>query len=269
MAAKTRATGTAVSKGTKVVPEWAKKVKAYREGAGKTQIDIQKVIKAKTTTMNRVETGRRKFTPLERKLFFELIGKPEDTSIPLDVRAVKTSTPKKETKPAKSAPKRATKNAKIAKIAKPAKPGRPATSAKAGKTAKASGAAKTVPPASAKKAKVPASSLVRAEPRNRRGRKPSVVSAPIAVPKTDAKPVAKGVPQGTRKPRIPKPVGTAPAKSGAVRSAKSTTQALSPVKDAVLRDITRILGNPGLSDNHAQRLHGLFTALAVNSLMGE
>jgi DNA-binding XRE family transcriptional regulator len=266
MAATKRATGTAVSKGKQVVPEWAKKVKAYREGAGKTQIDIQKAIKAKATTMNRVETGRRKFTPLERKLFFALIGKPEDTSIPLDVRAVRTSTPKKETKPAKSAPKRATKNAKIAKIAKPV---RAATSAKVGKTAKASGATKTVPPASAKKAKVPASSSVQAEPRTRRGRKPSVVSAPIAVPKTDAKPVAKGVPQGTRKPRIPKPVGTAPAKSGAVRSAKSTTQALSPVKDAVLRDITRILSNPGLSDNHAQRLHGLFTALAVNSLMGE
>jgi hypothetical protein len=37
----------------------------------------------------------------------------------------------------------------------------------------------------------------------------------------------------------------------------------------VLRDITRILGNPGLSDNQAKRLHGLFTSLAVNALLGE
>jgi hypothetical protein len=37
----------------------------------------------------------------------------------------------------------------------------------------------------------------------------------------------------------------------------------------VLCDISRILSNPGLSDNQAKRLHGLFTSLAVNALLGE
>jgi hypothetical protein len=41
------------------------------------------------------------------------------------------------------------------------------------------------------------------------------------------------------------------------------------IMEAVLSDIIRILGNPGLSDSHAKRLHWLFTSVAVNAVLEE
>lgn len=61
------------------------------------------------------------------------------------------------------------------------------------------------------------------------------------------------------------PTSSKPAEPPAAHAA----HAISPVKEAVLRDIIRILNNPGLSDNQAKCLHALFTSLAVNALLGE
>lgn len=62
-------------KSPKAVPEWAKKVKAYREEAGKTQVETRNAIHASVNTVSLVERGIREFTASERKLFFEFIWK--------------------------------------------------------------------------------------------------------------------------------------------------------------------------------------------------
>jgi DNA-binding XRE family transcriptional regulator len=106
------------SKTGHIVPEWAKKVKGYREEAKKTQVEVEKAIKATVNTMSLVENGRRQFTPTQRNLFFELIGKPEDSSIPTTVRDLVPNAPKKATKASKPKEKRKTKGAKPAEAAK-------------------------------------------------------------------------------------------------------------------------------------------------------
>jgi DNA-binding XRE family transcriptional regulator len=220
-----------------VVPEWAKKVKGYREEAKKTQVEVEKAIKATVNTMSLVENGRRDFSPTQRNLFFELIGQPEDTSIPTTVRDLMPSAPKKTTKPAKPATKRKTKGTKPARAAKvaeesaPALAAPPATDIKDGESAQAAIADVNITAAAAPK-----------PIRNPRTGK-SLEAAPVQAPPTQAIPIR-------------------PAKSG-------PTQDISPVKEAVLQDISRILSNPGLSDGQAKRLHGLFTSLAVNALLEE
>jgi DNA-binding XRE family transcriptional regulator len=114
------------SKTGHVVPEWAKKVKGYRENAKKTQVEVGKAIKATANTLSLVENGRREFIPTQRNHFFELIGQPEDSSIPTTVRDLVPSDPKKATKPAKPVAKRKTKSTKPAKAAKVAKESEPA-----------------------------------------------------------------------------------------------------------------------------------------------
>jgi len=106
------------SKTGHIVPEWAKKVKDYREKAKKTQVEVEKALKATVNTLSLVENGRREFTPTQRNLFFELIGQPEDSSIPTAVRDLVPNAPKKATKAAKPKEKRKTKGAKPAEDAK-------------------------------------------------------------------------------------------------------------------------------------------------------
>jgi transcriptional regulator with XRE-family HTH domain len=225
------------SKTGHVVPEWAKKVKGYREEAKKTQVEVEKAIKATVNTLSLVENGRREFTPTQRNLFFELIGQPEDSSIPTTVRDLVPSGPKKATKPAKPVTKRKTKGTKPAKAAKVAEEPVPALSA------------------------IPATDLQDAE------------AAPEAI--SDANATVAAAPKPFRKPKNRKSIEASrvqapPTQATPIRPAKSTpTQSMSPVKEAVLRDISRILDNPGLSDAQAKRLHGLFTSLAVNALLGE
>ena len=216
-------------KTARVVPEWAKKVKAYREGAKKSQVEVEKVLKAAANTMSLVETGRREFTPTQRNLFFDLIGQPEDTSIPTTVRGIVPLVPKT--------------------AAKPAKP----TKAPEQVLAKASVAGPEIQLAP---------DLPSAAPAER-------VTAPAS-----SKDDARGTMKPTAKPRASKPAGAvlpvAPAvQLPAAAAAPAPIPGLSPVKDAVLKDLSRILGNPGLSDNQAKRLHGLFTSLAVNALLGD
>ena len=97
--------------------------------------------------------------------------------------------------------------------------------------------------------------------------------APAAT--SDANATVAAAPEPIRKPKARKsletaPVQAAPTQATPIQPAKSaSTQAISPVKEAVLCDISRILTNPGLSDAQAKRLHGLFTSLAVNALLGE
>jgi transcriptional regulator with XRE-family HTH domain len=212
-----------------VVPEWAKKVKAYREEAKKTQVEVEKALKATVNTLSLVENGHREFTPTQRHLFFELVGKPEDSSIPTKVRDLVPSGPKKAIKPAK-----------------------PATAPKVGKAAKAPVASpmfqlapdlQGAAPAPTEEVIAPTSPTDQPRPRSRRVRKTAVAPAPVP---------------------------PAPAKQTPVVSMEpAPNQGPSPVKEAVLRDISRILGNPGLSDNQAKRLHGLFTSLAINALLGD
>jgi DNA-binding XRE family transcriptional regulator len=212
-----------------VVPVWAKQVKAYREEAKKTQAEVEKALKATVNTLSLVENGRREFTPTQRHLFFELVGKPEDTSIPTTVREIVPPAPKKAAEPAKAP--------------------------KVGKASKAPAVAPVVIPA----------------PDSQGAPAPAVEAQASASPKPDEKATTKR----TTKSRASKPSGGAPAKPAPaehlpiVPAPPTTIPAPSPVKEAVLRDITRILGNPGLSDNQAKRLHGLFTSLAVNALLGE
>ena len=221
-----------VPKSAHVVPEWAKKVKAYREEAKKTQVEVEKALKATVNTLSLVENGRREFTPTQRNLFFELVGKPEDTSIPTTVREMAPLVPKKA-----------------------AKPPQPAKAPKAGKASKG--------PAIAP--------LVILAPDSQGDPSFTVEAQAPASPKPDE----KGTTKRTTKPRARKPTGVAPAKPAPfehlpiVPAEPVPIQAPSPVKEAVLRDISRILGNPSLSDNQAKRLHGLFTSLAVNALLGE
>jgi len=89
--------------GAHVVPGWAKKVKVYREEAKKTQVEVEKALKSPVNTMSLVENGHREFTPTQRNLFFEFIGKQEDSTIPTKVRDLVPSGPKKAAKPAKPA----------------------------------------------------------------------------------------------------------------------------------------------------------------------
>jgi len=255
---------TKVITGARAVPEWAQKVKSLREEAGNTQLDLQKAMKLKVNGMSLIETGRRQFTEEERKLFFELIGQPEDTSIPVKIIDLESSASKKAAKPAKP------KSKKTA-TAKPAKPVRPAKAAKVGKAPKGSKVAPTALPVPSAKDVAPASPSIPAEPRPKRGRKPAALSASMAVPKPAEQVAAAAVPlriksASTRKPAEVVSQNTPQRQAGEPVVA---IQSISPVKEAVLRDISRILSNPGLSDNHAKRLHGLFTSLAVNALLGE
>jgi transcriptional regulator with XRE-family HTH domain len=225
------------SKTGHIVPEWAKKVKGYREEAKKTQVEVEKAIKATVNTLSLVENGRREFTPTQRNLFFEFIGQPEDTSIPTTVRDLVPSDPKKATKPAKPVTKRKSKSTKPAKAAKVAEESEPALVA------------------------IPATDIKDSE------------SATAAI--SDANATVAAAPKPPRKPKTRKtlesaPVPAPPTQATPIPPAKSApTQVISPVKEAVLSDISRILSNPGLSDNQAKRLHGLFTSLAVNALLGE
>jgi hypothetical protein len=225
------------SKTGHVIPEWAKKVKSYREEAKKIQVEVEKAIKATVNTMSLVENGRREFTPIQRNLFFEFIGQPEDSSIPTTVRDLMPSAPKKTTKPAKSVTKPKTKSTKPANAAKVAEKSEPALVA------------------------IPGTDIKDAE------------SAPAAI--SDANATFAAALKPTRKPKTRKSIGAAtvqapPTQGTPIQPAKSaSTQAISPVKEAVLCDISRILTNPGLSDAQAKRLHGLFTSLAVNALLGE
>lgn len=130
----------------------------------------------------------------------------------------------------------------------------------------------TPAPAPAKKAKGPASQK---SPGLAQGRKPSVAPAPMTVPKIIEKFVAPAATKAAGKNKAQILVKAAPTQPGPSQP-KSTKQAehavhpgTSPVKEAVLCDMSRILSNPGLSDNHAKRLHSLFTSLAVNALLGE
>jgi DNA-binding XRE family transcriptional regulator len=255
---------TKVIQSAREVPEWAQKVKSLREEAGNTQLDLQKAMHLKVNTMSLIETGRRQFSEEERKLFFELIGQPEDMSIPAKAHDLKPSTPKKAAKPAKAESKQNTKDAK------PTKSARPAKASKAGKAPKGSKAAAPTHQR-AKAAKAPASPSAQPEPRSRRSRQQPVVPAPAVAPQLEEKTVTAAVPKragkaSTRKPAEAVSAPSAPTQPMPVGPAKGV---LSPVKEAVLRDIIRILSNPGLSDNHAKRLHGLFTSLAVNALLGE
>jgi hypothetical protein len=229
-------------KAVNALPEWAKKVKTYREEAGKTQVATQKAIKAKVNTMTLVETGRRNFSPVERQLFFEFIGKPEDTSIPIKVRTLRPATSKK--------------------VAKSAKPARPGKTSKVDKT----------PLVSAKKDDAPTtgSSGQKQLPAKNKLVSPSVAGLP-AISKVEGTEASTAISRQPRKnktkqgiPNAPLPItANGPSAPGAMM------QASSPVKEAALRDITRIFNNPNLSDNQARRLHGLFTSLAVNALLGE
>lgn len=253
---------TKLSKAPKAVPEWATKVKTYREAAGKTQVETRNAIKGKINTMSLVERGVREFTASERKLFFEFIGKPEDPSIPCKVREPKAKAPKKAAKPTKTRAKKARKGAKVAK---------------APKVEKAPKAPKSVPVAPTEaglKADVPAPVAVKrakalegSKPKRRPGRKPSKAIAAKPMPQVVDKIATVAVSKPARKPRTPKAVKVALLPSAPAQQASRPTP--SPVKEAVLSDISRILSNPGLSDNHAKRLHNLFTSLAVNALLGE
>jgi transcriptional regulator with XRE-family HTH domain len=225
------------SKTGHVVPEWAKKVKDFREKAKKTQVEVEKAIKATVNTLSLVENGRRQFSPTQRNLFFEFIGQPEDSSIPTTVRDLTPSAPKKAAKPGKPVTKRKTKSTKPAKAAKVAVESEPALVA------------------------IPGTDIKEAEP------------GPAGI--SDANATVAAAPKPIRKPKTRKsieaaPVQVPPMQATPIRPAKSApTQAVSPVKEAVLCDISRILSNPGLSDAQAKRLHGLFTSLAVNALLGE
>ena len=97
-------------------------------------------------------------------------------------------------------------------------------------------------------------------------------TASVEGPMPDAK--AAAAPKAGRKPRAPKHIDAAPLKPATaqikpIKAGSAPKPAISPVKEAVLRDISRVLSSPGLSDNQAKRLHGLFTSLAVNALLGE
>ena len=228
---------TTSPKTSHVVPDWAKKVKGYREEAKKTQVEVEKALNATVNTLSLVENGRRQFSPTQRNQFFEFIGQPEDSSIPTSVRDLVPSAPKKAIKAAEPKEKRKTKGAKPAKAAKVAEESEPALVA------------------------IPATDPQDAE------------SAPAAI--SDANAAVAAAPKPTRKPKTHKslevaPVQAPPALPTPLLASKSApTQVISPVKEAVLSDISRILSNPGLSDAQAKRLHGLFTSLAVNALLGE
>jgi transcriptional regulator with XRE-family HTH domain len=190
-------------------------VKGYREEAKKTQVEVEKAIKATVNTLSLVENGRREFTPTQRDLFFELIGKPEDSSIPTTVRDLTPSAPKKATKAAKLATKRKTKGTKPAKAAKVAEESESAIVAIPGTDRQDTAPA----PAAISEANV------------------TVASAP--------KPIRK---PRTRESLETAPIQAPPMQATPIRAAKSSpTQDISPVKEAVLCDISRILSNHALA----------------------
>ena len=199
-------------------------------------------MKAKVNTMSLIETGRRQFTPPQRQLFFELIGQPEDTSIPVKASTSKPPIPKKAARPAKSTPKIATKSVK---------PAKQASLVDSPQTSEAPKESKTSTEAS-----------------------PKLTNRAVAT-KPDETPVKAATPKPVRKPRTPKlivsvPPPPAPALPAPTKPLERVhIPTMSPVKDAVLRDVTRILNNPGLSETHVRRLHGLFLSLAVSALKGE
>lgn len=227
-----------LTKPTPEVPEWAKQVKLYREAAGKTQVQVREAIRGGINTLSLIERGVRKFTAAERKLFFAFLGQPEDPAIPVKTR--KGRGPGKK-KAGKSVSRTKTPKAVVAVspgtapipvlITKPAQKQKP----------KATPKAATAAPIIAKAVEAPL-----------------VVKKPVKKA-ASPKPGPKKVQPKTA--TTPKPL-PAPTPAPAVR-------VHSPVKEAVIRDITRILGNPGLSDQHAQRLHSLFTSLAVNALLAD
>ena len=253
-------------KTTHVVPEWAKKVKAYREEAKNTQVEVEKAINATVNTMSLIENGRREFTPTQRHLFFELISKPEDTLIPTTVRDL-VPTASKIAKP------KATKKAKAAKAAKAPKTAKGSMETVETPVPIASPASQGI--ATEQEATVFAPTVVQPDPRPRKGRKPSKDKALKGITNAVENGTKDVAPKPTRKARNQKLVLVAPAQAEPARPLSSkpakpaTAHAISPVKEAVLRDIIRILTNPGLSDNQAKGLHGLFTSLAVNALLGE
>ncbi len=219
---------------TIVVPDWAKKVKEYREGAGFTQADLQKAMKAPVNTLSLIERGKRLFSAAARAKFFELIGKPEDVEIP--VRSVRETKAKPQVVPK---PKKASKPSNPAAVKGPARisKGRKPAATVAPETTPVSGEALPEPASPAPKEMVA----------------PVIPAAPPTPEPVQAAPrilAKKGV-EAKQTPALP------PSPSG-----------LSPVKEMVLHDIARILGNPGLSDSQAKNLHGLFTSLAVNVLLG-
>jgi len=255
-----------------VVPEWAKKVKAYREEAGKIQVEVQTALKSKINTMSLIENGRREFTPEQRTLFFELIGKPEDTTIPTKISDPAPVVSKK-IKVATPVPKKA------GKAEKPAKPGKPSKVAKAPRKLKVvpevvSGSeiqdAVPAPPT----AEEVASPVAQRNRRSRKSRKASADTALKAVTDYVEKSATDAAPKNTRKARAKKHSLATTVQSGVSEPTPlvvepTASMGISPVKEAVLRDLNRILSSPGLSDSQAKRLHGLFTSLAVNALLGE
>ena len=245
---------TKTPKDIQVVPDWAKKVKVYREEAGISQGDIQKAFKTKFNTMSPVETGRRKFTPSERKQFFELIGKGEDPSIPTSDRDTVLSAPK--------AVKAAKKPAKAAKTQKAAK----APKAEVALLTPSAPVSEESAPVSVPNGDVKAPAAPATEPKAhvRRGRIPSTpADSPVAPALKQIRQPGKG--KFTKAASTPS-VAAQPIPIKA--AAHAPVSEISPVKEAVIRDISRILSNPGLSDSQAKALHNLFTSLAVNALLG-
>jgi len=131
-------------------------------------------------------------------------------------------------------------------------------------------------PASATESVVKAMATPAAElnPRGRRGRKPSATAASSMLPKFKEKAVTVPAPKQIRQPRKVKSAEADSAPTVAAQptpikaSAPASASVISPVKEAVLSDISHILSNPGLSDSQAKALHSLFTYLALNALLG-
>jgi DNA-binding XRE family transcriptional regulator len=253
-----------------VVPEWAKKVKAYREESKKTQVEVEKAINATVNTLSLVENGRREFTPTQRHLFFELIGKPEDSSIPTTVRDLVASGSKKAAKPKPAKNSRATKAVIPAKAPKSARV--PKTPVEA--PVLTSPAASLNEP-TAEVAAPLAANVDQPDPGTRKGKKPSTDNGLKVITTYLEKDTKDDVPKPARNGRNKQLIQGAPVHSELAQPSSSkpaeplTVHSFSPVKEAVLRDIIRILNNQSLSDNQAKRLHGLFTSLAVNALLGE
>jgi transcriptional regulator with XRE-family HTH domain len=265
------------AKPPQVVPDWAKQVKAYREEAGITQGDLQKAFGTKYNVSSPIENGRRKFTAAERKQFFEIIGKPEDTSIPTSERNPGASAPVKAStaKPKATKAKKVTKAAKDAK--KPAKPEKVRKAPRKNQEPKLVTTAITVespavltPGIEAEAPKAPVSAP---KPRGKRGPKIAPVAS-LEASEPQEKASATPTPKKTKQPLKAKAAEavSAPPMNGKPTTVRSAPPApgsdVSAVKEAVLRDITRILSSPNLSDSQAKALHSLFTSLAVNALLG-
>jgi transcriptional regulator with XRE-family HTH domain len=129
-------------------PEWGKKVREHRERAGLSQEELSKRMGFSSNTISPIENNKRKFKAQERKLFFEIIKLPEDTSIPVmtDAEAErsdralsrrKRSAPKRKTaRPKKAAGTQAKKAEEAASEPLPAKPAEPKAHAASSKPPK-------------------------------------------------------------------------------------------------------------------------------------